>query len=381
LQPVELLRRVGKGESRGNQEVNQNWLAPAFFFALLLIILYGAFLILTPFLKAITWAAILAILVYPLYAWLLRKLNRRATLAALIVIVGITLLVIVPGLELAWFLTDETVQLVQTLRSLISDEGLAAWKQTPWAQRFLGWWDLVSFQLMDFKINWKEVLLQGAQLSSGFLVLQVKGLAQNVLLVTVNFIIALVTLFFLLRDGAAFFRRVQRLLPMDREHQQRLFKNVTDTVLAVVHGSLVVAMVQGLLAGIAYWLAGVPFAALWGVLTAFTSLLPVGGSTLVSVPVTIYLFMQGETLRGVLLLLWCLGFVGTIDNVLKPLLIGNRLGLPVLFLFFGILGGLALFGALGIILGPVIFALLRALLDLYIEEYSAAEAKKEMPKT
>jgi predicted PurR-regulated permease PerM len=360
--------------------VNQNWLAPAFFFALLLIILYGAFLILTPFLKAITWAAILAILVYPLYAWLLKKLKRRATPAALIVTVGITLLVIIPGLELAWFLTDETVALVQTVRSLLSDEGLAAWRQTPWAQRFLGWWDLISFQLMDFKINWKEVFLQGAQLSSGFLVLQVKGVAQNVLLVTLNFIIALFTLFFLLRDGAAFCRRVQRLLPMDQEHQERLFKNITDTVLAVVHGSLVVAMIQGLLAGIAYWLAGVPFAALWGVLTAFTSLLPVGGSTLVSIPVTIYLFMQGEVLRGFLLLLWCLGFVGTVDNILKPLLIGNRLGLPVLFLFFGIVGGLALFGALGIILGPVIFALLRALLDLYIEEYSAAEAKKEILK-
>jgi predicted PurR-regulated permease PerM len=266
------------------------------------------------------------------------------------------------------------------VRSLLSDEGLAAWKQTIWGQRFLGWWDLVSFQLMDFKVNWKEVFLQGAQLSSGFLVLQAKGVAQNVLLVTANFIIALFTLFFLLRDGAGFFRRVQRLLPMDRDHQERLFKNITDTVLAVVHGSLVVAMIQGLLAGIAYWLVGVPFAVLWGVLTAFTSLLPVGGSTLVSVPVAIYLFVQGQTLRGVLLLLWCLGFVGTVDNILKPLLIGNRLGLPVLFLFFGIVGGLALFGALGIILGPVIFALLRALLDLYIEEYSAAEAKKEILK-
>jgi predicted PurR-regulated permease PerM len=201
--------------------VNQNWLATAFFFALLLLILYGAFLILTPFLKAITWAAILAILIYPLYAWLLKKLNRRATLAALIVTIGITLLVIIPGLELAWFLTDETVALVQTVRSLLSDEGLAAWKQTIWGQRFLGWWDLVSFQLMDFKVNWKEVFLQGAQLSSGFLVLQAKGVAQNVLLVTANFIIALFTLFFLLRDGAGFFRRVQRLLPMDRDHQER----------------------------------------------------------------------------------------------------------------------------------------------------------------
>jgi predicted PurR-regulated permease PerM len=112
---------------------------------------------------------------------------------------------------------------------------------------------------------------------------------------------------------------------------------------------------------------------LWGVATGFFALLPVGGSTLISVPLCIYLFLEGESVRAVALLIWSLAVVGTVDNILKPLLIGNRLGLPVLFLFFGILGGLALFGALGIILGPVLFALLRALLDLYVEEYGSAE--------
>jgi predicted PurR-regulated permease PerM len=114
---------------------------------------------------------------------------------------------------------------------------------------------------------------------------------------------------------------------------------------------------------------------LWGVVTAFAALLPVGGSTMVTVPASIYLFLQGETVRGVILLVWSLGVVGMVDNILKPLLIGNRLGVPVLFLFFGILGGLALFGAVGIILGPALFALLRALLDLYSEEYSNSEAE------
>jgi predicted PurR-regulated permease PerM len=106
--------------------------------------------------------------------------------------------------------------------------------------------------------------------------------------------------------------------------------------------------------------------------------LPVGGSTLVSIPATLYLFLQGETLRAIMLLVWSLGIVGSVDNILKPLIIGNRLGLPVLFLFFGILGGLTLFGALGIVLGPVIFALLRALLDLYSREYRQPEAEPKI---
>ncbi len=355
--------------------MNRNWLVTAFFFALLLLILYGAYLIISPFITAITWALILAILVYPLYAWLLRLLRGRASLAAVIVIVSITLLVIAPGFEAAWFLSDEAVELVQTVRTLVSEEGLKEWAARPWVQQLQSWWSMMSFRLMDFKINWKEALVQGAQASSSFLVGQVRGIAQNVLVFAVNFVIALFTLFFLLRDGAEILQRLQRLLPMDREHQERLLKNVVDAVIAVVHGSLVVATVQGLLAGLAYWATGVPFSLLWGVVTAFVSLLPVGGSALVSIPAAIYLFLQGETVRGIVLLVWCLGFVGMVDNILKPLLIGNRLGLPVLFLFFGILGGLSLFGAVGIILGPALFALLRALLDLYSEEYAKAEAK------
>jgi predicted PurR-regulated permease PerM len=355
--------------------VNQTWLATAFFFTLLLVILYGAFLILTPFLTAVTWAVILAILVYPFYLWLLQLLRGRATLAAITVVALIVVIVIVPGIELVRFLTEEAILLVQSVRALMAEDGKREWLAKPWVQLLVSWWDLVSFYLTGFNINvnWKDLLVQGAQNSSKFLVERVTGIAQNVLLFTANILIALITLFFLLRDGKQFFTRLQLLLPMDREHQQRLFKNIVDAVLAVVHGSLVVGMIQGLLAGLAYHFLGVPFAVLWGVVTGFVALLPVGGSTLVTIPASIYLFLQGETLRSVGLLVWSLGIVGTVDNVLKPLIIGNRLGLPVLFLFFGILGGLTLFGAIGIVLGPVLFAILRVLLDLYIEGYGSVE--------
>ena len=356
--------------------VNQNWLVPAFFFALFSLMLYGAFLLLTPFLTAITWALILAILVYPLYALLLDRLRGRSTLAAVAVIVIITVIVIAPGIELGRFLVEEAILLVQSLRSLVEGESKEEWLATPWVQQLMSWWNLLSFRLMDFNIDWKQVLAQGAQSSSKVVIERVTGFAQNVLLFTLNFVITMITLFFMLRDGKQFIARLQRLLPMDSEHQQRLFKNIVDAVFAVVHGSLVVGMVQGLLAGLAYYFLGVPFAVLWGVVTGFAALLPVGGSTLISLPATIYLFLQGETLRAIILLVWSLGIVGTVDNVLKPLIIGNRLGLPVLFLFFGILGGLALFGAKGIVLGPVIFALLRALLDVYSEEYRQPEAPK-----
>jgi predicted PurR-regulated permease PerM len=303
--------------------------------------------------------------------WLIKLLRGRTTLAGILVVILIAVLVIAPGVELIWFLSDDAAALVQSVRALISGDGAAGLNGNPWIQQIQSWWNMFSFRLIDFKINWKEIAVQAAQASSSMILLQVKSLAQNVLLFTVNFIIVLVTLFFLLRDGEYFCARIRRLLPMDHEHQERLFQNIINAVTAVVHGCLLVAMVQGLLAGLAFWLTGVPYSALWGVVTAFAALVPLGGTTLVTIPASLYLFIQGDNIKGVILLVWCLGVVVTIDNVLKPLFIGSRIRMPTIFLLFGILGGLAVFGALGLILGPVLFALLMALLDLYSEEYGA----------
>lgn len=355
--------------------MNQTWLVTGFFFALLLLLLYGAFLILSPFLKAITWAAILAVLVYPAYAWLLKVLRGRATIAALTVMALLTLIVVIPGLRIVSFLSDEAIALVQSVGSILNGEGIAVWRETPWVQQLLRWWKTLGVGLASFEFNldWKQALVQGVQISSGFLVSQITGVAQNVFLFAANFVIALFTLFFFLRDGAELCYLIRRLLPMEQERQDRLFMDIVNSLSAVVHGCLVVAMLQGLLAGLAYWFLEVPFAAIWGVATGFAALLPVGGTTIVSIPVSIYLFLQGETLRGFILLGWSIGVVGMVDNVLKPLLIGTRLKLPMPFLFFGILGGLAVFGVLGLILGPVLLGLLAALLDLYMEEYGGAE--------
>jgi predicted PurR-regulated permease PerM len=353
--------------------VNRDWLVTAFFFVLFLVLLYGAFLILSPFLKALTWAAILAVLFYPAYDSLLRLFKGKATLAALTIILAIALIIVLPGIQIVGFLAEEVVELVKSVAALVDSEGVEAWKQHPWIQWLLGWWSMLGVELakLKFEIDLRKVVIQGAQVSSGVVLSQLTGVAQNFFLFIANVLLVLLTLFFFLRDGAAFCYRLRRLLPMDPEHQDRLFTNIVNAVTAVVHGCLVVAMIQGFLAGLAYWVLGVPYALVWGVATAFFALLPVGGSTIITIPVTIYLFLQGDIIRGVLMAIWALGVVGGVDNVLKPIFIGTRLKLPMLFLFFGILGGLSVFGALGLILGPVLFALLAAFLDLYREEYAA----------
>jgi len=353
--------------------VNQNWLVTVFFFVLLLVILYLAYLIFRPFLQAVAWAAILAMIVYPVYEWLLKVLKGKATLAALILTVLIIFLIVVPAMRVSVFLTQETVELAKTMRSSVESAEIEAWKGKPWVQRVINAWESVSAELEFFDIDLKQSAAQGAQIASGFLASQIKDVAQNIFLFAVNFIIALFTLFFMLRDGKALARRIHSLLPMDQEHKDHLFQNIINALFAVIHGALITAMIQGLLAGLGYWFLEAPFYIVLAVTTAFTALFPIGGSLLVWLPTSIYLgYVEGPLWRGIALFLWGALIVGSIDNLLKPLLIGNRLRLPILILFFSILGGLKLFGIIGLILGPMIVTLLIALLDLYMKEYVKA---------
>ncbi len=353
--------------------MNQNWLVTVFFFLLLLIILYLDFLIFSPFLTAVAWAAILAIVVYPAYAWLLKFLKGRETLAALIVTVLITFLIVVPAIRGSFFLSQETVELARTLRASVGGEELEVWKGRPWVQKVIQIWEGISAELSVFGIDLKSSVIQGVQTASGYLAAQVTSVAQNIFMFAINLIIALFSFFFLLRDGKELSHHVLTFLPMEQKHKEDLFQNIVNALFAVVHGALITAMIQGLLAGMAYWLLGLNFAILLGVMTGFTALFPIGGSFLVWFPAALYLgFVQGPIWKGLAMFLWGLLIVGSIDNFLKPILIGNRLRLPVLFLFFSILGGLRLFGIIGLILGPVLLALLVALLDLYTKDYMKA---------
>lgn len=349
--------------------MNDNRLVTVFFFVLLLVLLYFAYLIVSPFLRPIAWAAIWAVVVYPAHARLVRLLRGRAALSAIILTLLILFLVLAPAFRLAGFLAQEAVEFSKLARAFVEEERVQEWQGNAWVMELARLWDLASAHLSSFNIDAKKVTVEGIQKLSGFLVSQASAAVQNVFILPLHIVIWFFTFFFFLKDGKELCVRLRSLLPMSEAHQASLFDRVVDAVFAVVHGSVITAMVQGLLAGLGYWAVGLPFALLLGVATSFTALFPIGGATLVWLPSCGYLFLQGEYIKGVILLLWGIGIVSSIDNVLKPLLIGNRLRLPVLFLFFSILGGLGAFGVLGLILGPVIFALLAALLDLYIKEY------------
>jgi predicted PurR-regulated permease PerM len=159
------------------------------------------------------------------------------------------------------------------------------------------------------------------------------------------------------------------LVPLAESHKAKFFARLDQTTLAVVAGMVITALTQGLLAGLAYWLLGVPFPLVFTALTALTAFIPLGGTALIWVPVSIYLFVVAPVWKGIVMLAWGIGVVTTVDNVLKPLLIGRGAQLPTLFLFFSILGGLAAYGFIGLFLGPILLAILMTAIEIYREEY------------
>jgi predicted PurR-regulated permease PerM len=213
-------------------------------------------------------------------------------------------------------------------------------------------------------------IAEGTKTVGTFLLTHISGLARDAFSVTFDLSIMLFTLFFFYKDGRGLFWRLYHLLPLEERHKQKVLDRLDSTMTAVVKGVLATALGQGVLAGGAYVVLGVPFALVLAAITALLSLVPVGGTALVWVPVAGYLFVSGPIWKGIAMVAWgVLVVAGLVDNVLKPLFIGHGTQLPTLFLFFSILGGLAAYGFIGMFLGPILLAILLTAIHIYEEEY------------
>jgi predicted PurR-regulated permease PerM len=213
-------------------------------------------------------------------------------------------------------------------------------------------------------------IVEGTKTAGAFLLTQISGLARDAVSLAFDLAIMLFTLFFFYKDGRGLFGRIYYLLPLEERHKEKVFNRLNSAMAAVVKGVLATSLLQAVLAGGAYVVLGVPFALVLAAITALLSLLPVGGTALVWVPVAGYLFVSGPIWKGIAMVAWGgLVVVGLIDNVLKPLFIGHGTQLPTLFLFFSILGGLATYGFIGVFLGPILLAILLTAIHIYEEEY------------
>jgi predicted PurR-regulated permease PerM len=311
-------------------------------------------LILWPFFGAVCWAIFIAIVFWPLHLRFLRGSHGRRNMAAAASLTLILLIVILPMVMLAASITQEASLLVEKMRS--GEIQVAAYFERAvealpaWARNMLN-----RFGMADLKLLQQKVLtLVGA--SGQALTSRVVGIGQVTLDFIVAFFVMIYMLFFLFRDGDQLSQSIARAIPLHPQHTRRLLTQFATVVRATVKGNIVVALVQGTLGAIAFWVLGLAGAVLWGAVMAFLSLLPAVGAAMVWGPVALYFFFTGEVVKGVGLVAWGVLVIGLVDNFLRPVLVGKDTRMPDYLVLVATLGGIVVFGLNGFVIGPVIAA-------------------------
>ena len=336
------------------------------FFLLLLFTVTLAFLcILWPFYGAVFWGAIFAMMFNPIFLRLLRQWPGRRTSAAMATVAIIVLLVIFPlGMVLA-SLVQEAAALYQTMQS--GQFNLGAYFQKVYAA--LPAWALTLLE--RFGLGSTGLILErlATSLSKGsqFLAAQALTIGQNTFDFVVSFFVMLYLLFFLLRDGAALSRRIEKAVPLEDDIRHALAEKFVTVIRATVKGNVVVAALQGALGGLTFWLLGIHAPVLWGTLMAFLSLLPAVGAALVWGPVAVYFLITGAIWKGLLLTAVGVLVIGLVDNILRPALVGKDTRMPDYVVLVSTLGGMALFGLNGFVIGPLVAAMFMAAWDLFVQ--------------
>lgn len=328
-------------------------------------IAFGA--ILVGFWEPIFWAAVIGILFTPVQRMLTVRLDGRASLAAGLTVVLIVVTVLVPALLIASAVTTEAAAIYQRVQAGgLGVAGAVGWirgllpEAGEWATRFGIDLDRLPDQLSDAAVAASQ--LAGAlALSAG----------QNLASFVLKFFLMLYLLFFILRDGAAIVQHVHRAVPLPDEQERRLFDKFAEVSRAAIKGNLVIGLVQGFLGGLIFALLDIQGPVLWGVVMAVLSLLPAVGAGLVWGPAALFLVLTGDWGKGLILAAYGVVVIGLADNLLRPILVGRDTRMPDYLVLLSTLGGLAVAGVTGVVLGPVIAALFIACWQMYEEDQAA----------
>jgi len=318
-----------------------------------------------PFLLSIFIAALFAALFTPLYRWFLVRIGNRPALAATLTLVTVLVFVFVPLFMVFGTVLSQALEVAQSAR--------------PWVQQQLAQPGLITAKLealpfYDQIIPYREQALDWLGKLTGAISKIAVDTAQAATLGTVSALLSLViilyTMFFFLIDGDRLLYLLLYYLPLNDEDEKKLLKRFTSVTRATLKGTAVIGILQGVLAGLALYFAGIPSALFWAVAMMFLSVVPGIGTALVWGPAVIYLIASGEYLVATLLAVYCIVVVGSIDNVLRPKLVGNDTRLHELMIFFSTLGGIMSFGFMGFVIGPIIAALFVTIWELYGAEFS-----------
>ncbi|MEA1083659.1 AI-2E family transporter [Sphingomonas sp. CD22] len=326
----------------------------------------GLLLVVSSFIAALLWSVLAAILFQSLFHWLLAKMPGRRNWAAAATLLIILVAVIIPALAITGMVVDQSAGVYAKVQSGQIDfaryfqqvhDALPQWVQHPLDRAGLG-----SFDTAQARIA------QGLRSSFQSIASQALSIGRNAAAFLLAFGVGLYVTFFLLRDGDRLGPVIRDALPLERPVADRLIDKFVAVVRATIKGSVVVALVQGALGAVTFWIVGVPAALLWGLFMALAALLPAIGPALVWVPVAIYLLATGAVWQGVVVVVSGVAVIGLADNILRPILVGRDTGIPDWLVLVTTLGGIEVAGISGIVVGPLVAALFITGLQILTEQ-------------
>jgi predicted PurR-regulated permease PerM len=351
-----------------------------FFFGVFVFLIYQLLLILSVFADVIIWAASLSLVFTPAHSWLLQRMPLRPNSAALLSTLGVFLLVLIPIMWVFWVVIVQSAQLYPTVSEWVTE--VSAQNEDGWInmlpEPLRTWWRDIDIYLAQSTLfsqfNPRQFMLDNVDAMSLMLANFGATAARNLLIGFVNLMLILVSMFFCFRDGRRFLRWFFAVLPMPDDQSQQVALRVYQTITAVIRGALLTALVQGGIAMVGYMIAGVPLAILFGVLTGLAGMIPVVGAALIWLPLGLFTMAESQG-WGLFVLVWGFVAVSLSDNIIKPLIIGSRARMPILLIFCGIIGGASVYGFTGLIIGPILIAVLLAFVSIYREHYQPATVK------
>ena len=332
---------------------------------IILILGYLTYQIISPFLSSIMWAIVLSILFYPVYAFI-HKYVKYKSVASLLTLIIILVILFGPFSYLSYLIAQEAMSLIGNIESG-SFDSLKSFFKHPAANV------LISKVLSIFHITEQEfqkALVENiTTIGKEYAGLIQTGLS-NIVSGVINFIFMILSTFFFLGDGPEFIEKISNFMPFSKKQKDRLLQQTKDIIVSTMYGGVTVAAAQGIIGGILFAVLGISSPVLWGFTMFIASFIPMVGTFIIWGPAAGYLFFQGFYLKGVILVLGGVFVISPVDNILRPLIMKGKTKMPVIAIFFSILGGIKLFGFIGLIAGPLVFALFVSVFEIlrYSEE-------------
>jgi predicted PurR-regulated permease PerM len=322
--------------------------------------------VLSPFLQPVLWAIFLSLVLFPSYRKFQHLFRKKGVLPAILMTLLVVIIILLPFSLLLLSLANEAVGVYHSVENLINTGQLQAYLERIEEIPILGpILPKIDQALGVSQMDPLALFLKNLRQISTLLLNQSSVILKSLSSFLFSFFLALLSLYYLFKDGEHFYNSLKNLLPIPARERDLLLNRFQEMVSATIYGGLLIALVQGFLGGLSFWVLGLASPVLWGTAMALFSFIPLGGTALIWVPAALFLLIAGEITQGIILLAIGVFVISSVDNFLRPLLVGAKTNIHPLLLFFAVIGGIQAFGMIGIIAGPLIVTLCLTLVEIY----------------